>query len=161
MDTPKIQDYGLIGDGRSAALVSLGGSIDWLCWPRFDSPSLFGRLLDHTIGGSWSIAPVATAQIERRYIDRTNVLQTRFQTSSGTVLLTDFMPDASEEQKRTMLWPEQELVRRVECEQGEVEVQIHFDPRPDYARAKVQIRDAGALGLRLETARGLISLCSE
>jgi GH15 family glucan-1,4-alpha-glucosidase len=158
--TSKIQDYGIIGDGRSAALVSREGSIDWLCWPRFDSPSLFGRLLDRRIGGSWSIVPAEPAQIERRYIERTNVLQTRFHTKTGTVLLTDFMPAATEEQKGTMLWPEQELVRRVECEQGEVDIQTHFDPRPDYGRAKVRIRDAGVLGLRLETRSGLISLRS-
>jgi GH15 family glucan-1,4-alpha-glucosidase len=102
----KIQDYGIIGDGRSAALVSREGSIDWLCWPRFDSPSLFGRLLDRRIGGSWSIVPGEPAQIERRYIERTNVLQTRFNTNAGTILLTDFMPAASEEQNGTMLWPE-------------------------------------------------------
>jgi len=158
--TPKIQDYAVIGDGRSAALVSRDGSIDWLCWPRFDSPSLFGRLLDRCIGGSWHIAPPEPARTERRYIDGTNVLQTRFQTAAGVVVLTDFMPAASEEQKGRMLWPEHELVRQVECEQGEAEVQIHFDPRPDYGRGHVRIRDAGALGLHLEIESGLITLHS-
>jgi GH15 family glucan-1,4-alpha-glucosidase len=155
---PKIQDYAVIGDGRSAALVSRGGSIDWLCWPRFDSPSLFGGLLDRRVGGAWGIAPTGPARIERRYLDGTNVLQTRFHTAAGTVTLTDFMPAASEEEKGRTLWPEQELVRRVECEQGEVEVRVHFDPRPDYGRAAVRVRDAGALGLRLESGPGLVTL---
>src|SRR5687768_9089848 len=138
--TPKIQDYAVIGDGRSAALVSRDGSIDWLCWPRFDSPSLFGGLLDQQVGGAWSITPTEPAQVEHRYIDGTNVLQTRFRTPTGVLVLTDFMPAASEEDKRRLLWPEQELVRQVRCEQGEAEVQVHFDQRPDYGRARVTIR---------------------
>jgi GH15 family glucan-1,4-alpha-glucosidase len=156
--TQKIQDYAAIGDGRSAALVSRHGSIDWLCWPRFDSPSLFAALLDSQTGGSWSIVPVAPARIERRYIDGTNVLQTRFHTAGGSVVLTDFMPAISEEEKRRRLLPEHELVRRIECEQGEVEMLIDFNPRPDYARAKPVIRDAGALGLRIVMASSLITL---
>src|ERR671933_73228 len=97
--TPKIQDYAVIGDGRSAALVSRSGSLDWLCWPRFDSPSLFGGLLDPRIGGAWGIAPAGPARVERRYLDATNVLQTRFHTTTGSVALTDFMPVASEDEK--------------------------------------------------------------
>jgi GH15 family glucan-1,4-alpha-glucosidase len=159
--TPKIQDYAVIGDGRSAALVSRDGSIDWLCWPRFDSPSLFGGLLDHQVGGTWSITPTESARIERRYVDGTNVLQTRFHTSTGILVLTDFMPAASEEEKRRVLWPEQELVRQVACGQGEVEVQVHFDPRPDYGRARITIRDAGKLGLRIELGSCLITLQSD
>jgi GH15 family glucan-1,4-alpha-glucosidase len=114
----KIQDHAIIGDGRSAALVARDGTIDWLCWPRFDSPSLFGRLLDRNVGGSWRIAPVEPARFQRRYLDETNVLQTQCHTNRGTVSLTDFMPAATEEQKRTMLWPEHEIVRQIECEQG-------------------------------------------
>src|SRR5687768_817548 len=159
--TRKIQDYAAIGDGRSAALVSRDGSIDWLCWPRFDSPSIFGSLLDRNIGGSWRIAPTDAAHSERRYIDETNVLETRFHTAGGTVTLTDFMPAATEEQKRTMLWPEHELVRHVECDRGEAEIYIHFDPRPDYGRAKIRIRDLGILGLRLEMGAGVLTLRSD
>jgi len=155
---PKIQDYAIIGDGRSAALISRDGSIDWLCWPRFDSPSLFGAILDDRLGGSWRIGPVEPARGERRYIDGTNVLQTRFRTESGELTLTDFMPAASEEQKRRRLQPEHELLRLVECERGEVELEVHYDPRPDYGRAKVALHDAGALGLRLERGASLITL---
>lgn len=81
--TPKIQDYAVIGDGRSAALVSREGSIDWLCWPRFDSPSLCGSLLDWRVGGAWSVTPATPARAERCYIDGTNVLRTRFHTATG------------------------------------------------------------------------------
>jgi GH15 family glucan-1,4-alpha-glucosidase len=159
--TPKIQDYAVIGDGRSAALVSRDGSIDWLCWPRFDSPSLFGSLLDRRIGGSWSVAPTEPARTERRYIERTNVLETRFFTATGTVVLTDFMPVTSEENKRTMLWPEHELTRRLECEEGELQIQSYFQPRPDYGRANAAIHGLGKLGLRIEMGPALITLRSD
>ena len=155
---PKIQDYAVIGDGRSAALVSRGGSIDWLCWPRFDSPSLFGALLDRRAGGSWGIAPTGPAEVERRYLDGTNVLETRFRTETGTATLTDFMPAISEEDKRRLLLPEHELLRRAECDEGEVELLVRFDPRPDYGRAKIRIRDAGALGLRIDRGSQLVAL---
>src|SRR5829696_8761664 len=107
--TSKIQDYAITGDGRSAALVSRNGSIDWLCWPRFDSPSLFGAILDSELGGCWSIRPSGPARIERRYLEQTNVLETSFESSSGTLVVTDFMLAASEEEKRSMLLPECEL----------------------------------------------------
>jgi len=159
--TPKIQDYAVIGDGRSAALVSRDGSIDWLCWPQFDSPSFFGALLDRELGGSWSISPTAIERIERSYIDQTNVLQTRFFASTGIAVVTDFMPAASEEEKRRRLWPEHELVRRLECEAGEVEIQSYYNPRPDYGRAKTVIRESGKLGLRIELGPVLITLRSD
>lgn len=157
----KIQDYAIIGNGRSAALVSRDGSIDWLCWPRFDSPSLFAGLLDQKIGGSWKIHPLSSTEIKRYYIDGTNVLQTRFLTDSGILVITDFMSAFSEEDKERSLQPEQEIIRRVECEEGEVEFQVHFDPKPNYALENSAIKDAGRLGLRIEIGRQLITLRSE
>jgi GH15 family glucan-1,4-alpha-glucosidase len=158
---PKIQDYAAIGDGRSVALVSSGGSVDWLCWPRFDSPSLFARLLDPDVGGSWAVAPTEPARVERHYLDGTNVLRTRFETATGIATLTDFMPAASEEEKERRLWPEHELVRWVECESGKVEVEVRFDPRPDYGRARVTLHDAGPLGIRLELGSILLTLLGD
>jgi GH15 family glucan-1,4-alpha-glucosidase len=156
----KIQDYAIIGDGRSAALVSRNGSIDWLCWPRFDSPSLFGALLDAELGGSWSIGPLLPAQTERRYLDGTNILETRFCVAGGVVIVTDFMPAVSEEEKRRLPLPEHELLRRVTCESGECEVRVRFAPRSDYGRRKLVFRDAGPFGLRAERAATLIALQS-
>jgi GH15 family glucan-1,4-alpha-glucosidase len=156
--TPKIQDYAVIGNGRSAALISNRGSIDWLCWPRFDSASIFGAILDPNVGGAWSIRPTAEAEIDRRYIDNTNVLETRFRTASGTIMLTDFMPVTSEEHKRRQLWPEHEIIRQVRCENGEAEVEVDFNPRPDYGRIGPVIKDAGNLGLRIDIGTNLLSL---
>src|SRR5882762_5800965 len=99
MIAPRIHDYAVIGDGRSAALVSREGSIDWLCWPRFDSPSIFAALLDED-AGSWRISPSGRFQSERRYLPDTNVLETHFITERGTLRLTDWMPVASEADKR-------------------------------------------------------------
>jgi GH15 family glucan-1,4-alpha-glucosidase len=157
----KIGDYGVIGDGRSAALVSRSGSLDWLCWPRFDSPSLFAALLDSEAGGSWTIGPTDAARCDHSYVEGTNVLESRFVAGDGTATLTDFMPAASEEDKRHSLWPEQELVRRVRCESGEIEIEVRFDPRPDYGRAPVAMRDAGPLGYRLERGAELFTLRSD
>ena len=111
---PPIGDYALIGDGRSAALVSRDGSLDWLCWPRFDSPSIFAALLDTARGGRFRVRPTGTFRSERRYLPDTNVLETVFHTASGAVALRDLMPVVSEEDKRAALIPEHEVLREVE-----------------------------------------------
>jgi GH15 family glucan-1,4-alpha-glucosidase len=137
---PPIGDYAIIGDCRSAALVSRGGSIDWLCLPRFDSPSVFAALLDSAKGGRFRIAPTGSPTVDRRYLGRTNVLETTFTTTSGIVRLTDLLPVADEAVKARTLWPEHEVLRCVEVVAGEVEVQVEFEPRLDYARAATRIR---------------------
>ena len=91
MSATPIADHAIVSDCHSVALVDRGGSVEWLCWPRVDAASVFGRILDAD-GGHWSIAPSAAAgevRIERRYLDETMVLETTFTTSSGTVTLTD------------------------------------------------------------------------
>jgi len=88
-----IEDYALIGDCRGAALVGRDGSIDWLCWPRFDSDACFAALLGDSGHGRWQLAPVDTdARITRRYRPDTLILETRFETAEGAVTLVDFMP---------------------------------------------------------------------
>src|SRR5438105_3966642 len=101
----KISDYAVIGDSRCAALVSNSGSIDWLCLPNFDSPSVFNRLLDSVRGGYFSIRPIESFSARRHYIEGTNILVTEFQTESGCVRIYDFMPVLSEEEKRQILIP--------------------------------------------------------
>jgi GH15 family glucan-1,4-alpha-glucosidase len=88
-----IEDYGLIGDCETAALVSRAGSVDWLCWPRFDSGAVFAALLGGTDNGHWSIAPSdPTLRVSRRYRGNTLILETTFEMSEGSVTLVDFMP---------------------------------------------------------------------
>ena len=158
---PKIQEYATIGNARSAALISNRGSLDWLCWPRFDSASIFGAIVDPTSGGRWSICPESDSQTSRRYIDDTNVLETTFSIDSAKVVLTDFMPVTSEEEKKRRLWPEHEVIRQVTCKNGEMLVVVHFDPRPDYGRAIPSIKDAGKLGWRIDMGTSLLSLRSD
>jgi GH15 family glucan-1,4-alpha-glucosidase len=89
----RIEDYAMIGDCHSAALVGRDGSIDWLCWPRFDSAACFAALLGTSENGRWLIAPVsASPNVSRRYLDDTLILETEFQTETGTATLVDFMP---------------------------------------------------------------------
>lgn len=91
--TSRIEDYALIGDLNSAALVGRNGSIDWLCWPRFDSDACFAALLGKAEHGRWLIAPQdAAAKITRRYRPNTLILETRFETAEGAATLIDFMP---------------------------------------------------------------------
>jgi GH15 family glucan-1,4-alpha-glucosidase len=93
----KIEDYGLIGDCETAALVGRDGSIDWLCWPAFDSEACFAALLGTHKNGRWLIAPgEEVTQFSRRYWDNTLILETRFETASGIVAVIDFMPPRGE-----------------------------------------------------------------
>src|SRR6185312_1404736 len=91
----RIEDYAMIGDGRTGALVSRDGSIDWLCLPRFDSDACCAALMGRRENGFWLIAPCADAAIVRRYRPDTLILETDFATPSGVVRLTDCMPEAT------------------------------------------------------------------
>lgn len=137
-----IADYAVIGCTRSMALISRGGSIDWLCWPRFDSASIFGRTLDAEKGGFFAIRPSIAHEATRRYLDGTNVIETTFTTESGVSRLLDLMPVMTEEEKRKRLSPFRQLLRRVEVVEGEVPIEIIYAPRPDYARItpKLEVR---------------------
>jgi GH15 family glucan-1,4-alpha-glucosidase len=155
-----IQDYGIIGDCRAAALVSRDGSIDWLCWPRFDKPAIFAALLDHRLGGHWQISPPRAHTIRRQYLPETNLLQTSFETPSGVAVLTDLMPVDFDHSGPSGLRPDHEILRRVVGTAGEIEMEISFFPRANYGRDPVRIIDAGKKGLRIEVGRGVYWLRS-
>ena len=146
--------YGLIGDCRSAALVGVDGSIDWLCLPRFDDEAVFGRILDARKGGSWQLRPAGRHRVHQRYRDRTNVLDTVFSTGKGVVVVTDFMPiDEHNVLQHARPHNNPRVIRLVECLAGEVTMRHRFDPAPDFARAPAKLTIEG--GQLHADARGL------
>jgi alpha,alpha-trehalase len=133
MDSLPISDYALLSDCRSAALVSRDGSVDWLCFPRFDSPSVFCRLLDPG-GGQFAIRPAGAFRAHRRYVDETMVLETTFTTSHGKAVLTDAMAfGRSERGHRLGKGSPGVLIRRLVCTEGEIDALVDYAPRPEYA----------------------------
>jgi GH15 family glucan-1,4-alpha-glucosidase len=153
---PAIGDYAVIGDCRSAALISRDGSLDWLCLPRFDSPAFFSAILDRRAGGCFWVRPSGEYQSSRRYVGDTNVLETTFRTASGTLRLVDLMPVTDEAAKRRELWPNHQVLRQVDCLDGEIDVEVLCDPRPDYGRTVPRPQDRGAFGFRFHQASGLL-----
>jgi GH15 family glucan-1,4-alpha-glucosidase len=158
---PPIGDFALIGDCRSAALISRAGSIDWLCWPRFDSPSIFAAVLDVKQGGRFAIRPTGAFRVERRYLPETNILETTFHAGDGACVLRDLMPVASEEEKRAELGPPHEVLREVEGLAGEVEIEVIYEPRPQYGAVTPRLTERGALGIWLECRPFALILRSE
>lgn len=135
-DDLPIDGRGLIGDGQTAALVRADGAIDWACFPRFDSPSVFGAILDHERGGRTSITPVERPfESLQRYDPNTNVLETLFTVpGQGVVRIVDSMPWLDD--PRASL---HEIHRRMEVREGTVDLRVVFDPRFDYGRAQTTI----------------------
>jgi pentatricopeptide repeat protein len=156
-----IADYAMIGDTRSAALISRHGSIDWLCWPRFDCASFFGRILDRERGGFFEIQPAIAFEAKRRYVEETNVLETTFTTAAGVVRLTDLMPVMREEEKRNRMTPFRQLLRRVEVLEGAVPLVARFSPRPNYGRESPALRSRVRGVIFCETGPNVLHLRSD
>src|SRR6188508_917374 len=147
----RIEDYAMIGDCRTAALVSRDGSVDWLCLPRFDSGACFAALLGTEQHGRWLLAPESEPRrVERRYRPGTLILETDFDTAEGAVRITDFMPPRLENPR---------IVRIVEGLRGRVQMRMQLVVRFDYGssvpwvrrRGRVLSAIAGPDGLALET----------
>jgi len=126
-----IEDYAVIGDGRTIALVAGDGAIDWLCLPNFDSPSTFAAILDSARGGSFTLQPAVPFQSTRRYLPQTNVLETTFTTEQGSVRVVDAMTLPNDR-----LDPMRELVRSIEGISGRVAMRWCCKPRFDYGGAE-------------------------
>ncbi len=131
--------HGAIGDGFTCALIGIDGSVDWLCLPRFDSPSVFCALLDPRRGGRFRVSPAAaTYQSLQAYDTSTNVLQTLFrEPDHGVVVLTDYMPWNGDPRSAF-----HELHRLLEVREGSLEMEVVFDPRFDYGRGETRVEPA-------------------
>ncbi len=144
MSYQPIEDYGIIGNMRTVALVGMNGSIDWLCFPNFDSPSVFARVLDDKKGGHFSIGPTNTDRMtpKRFYWPDTNVLVTRFLSPEGVAEIIDFMPVSSS----VVPFEEHPIIRFVRVARGEMSFRLECKPAFDYAREEhsVEVHSGGA-----------------
>lgn len=136
-----ISGYGLIGNCRSAALVGRDGSIDWLCFPRFDSASVFAALLDAGNGGRFAIIPLGPYTAMQQYVGNTNILETAFRTDGGVCTVRDCMPLYQGTNGEPV--ERHEVIRAIRCEAGEIALSLDYMPRPDYARAPVSLSAEG------------------
>lgn len=128
-----IEDYAIIGDLHTVALVGLNGSIDFMCFPHLDSPSIFARILDYDHGGYFQIRPLIEGYQEKQlYLPDTNILLTRFLSDEGVAEVSDFMPVESSD-------PHHELVRRAKTVAGEMEFEVICKPAFDYGRASHKV----------------------
>jgi GH15 family glucan-1,4-alpha-glucosidase len=145
VSAPPIADHGLIGDLQTAALVATDGTLDWFCCPRFDSPSVFARLLDHGRGGHFCITPEREACVVKQlYFPGTAILVTRFMADDGVAEVSDFMPIPDRPEVATN---RHRIVRLVRGVRGEMALNFHCAPRFDYARGQhaVVITEHGAV----------------
>src|SRR5215470_2004986 len=130
-----IEDYGIIGDCETVALVGRSGSIDWLCWPRFDSDACFAALLGTPANGRWLLSPAsAVKNTSRKYRDHTLILETRFETADGAVTVIDFMPPRS---------GHSDLIRIVRGESGQVRMAMELTIRFDYGLSVPWVSSVG------------------
>jgi len=148
-----IENYGIIGDMHSVALVGMNGSIDWFCFPHFDSPSVFARILDDRIGGYFQIAPLDSAKSKQLYWPATNVLITRFLSSDGVGEVTDYMPVGAGRDQHGY----HEIIRRVSVVRGSLNFRVDCQPAFNYARDRhhTDLMDAGACFRASELQLGL------
>jgi GH15 family glucan-1,4-alpha-glucosidase len=144
----KIKEYSIIGNCRSAALVSKNGSIDWCCFPEFHSPAIFSGLLDQDKAGHFSIAPIERYESVQHYIDDTNVLETIFTCEQGKAKLTDAFVVLSEEDKTQTLFPDHEIIRIVQSISGIVRFRMDYEPKIFYGKQPVHFRDNKKLGIK-------------
>jgi len=143
MNYPAIEDHALIGDMQTAALVATDGTVDFMCLPRFDSPTIFASLLDQRNGGRFTLAPAGQHVTKQMYLPNTAVLVTRYLSEGGVAEVIDFMPV----EKPGIATDKHRLVRMVRGIRGKMTLQARVEPRFDYARSahKTHISEAGVV----------------
>jgi GH15 family glucan-1,4-alpha-glucosidase len=157
MSIKNIADYGIIGDLHTVALVGIDGSIDWCCLPRFDSPSLFGAILDHKVGGHFKIAPISKGNTRQMYLPETNILLTRFLQQDGVGELTDFMPVESDEAGYRPR--RHQIIRMLSVIRGTVTFRLECSPAFNFGRDPhvIENRPKGVIFQSGNESVGLIS----
>ena len=141
-----IEEYGVVGNLETVALVAPNGSVDWFPFPHVEGASILAAILDPDLGGYFQIVPSGSFEGSQEYVDRTNVLETRFETDDGEATVTDFLPPAGKVDH-----PKKVLYRKVECSSRRVDVDIEYEPRFDYARVDPSF-EATDRGVRAEGA---------
>ena len=134
-----LEEYGIVGNLETTALVGRDGSIDWCCFPHVESPSVFARILDADRGGYFTITPAESFEAKQTYRERTNVLETQFETDDGRATVTDFMPIPGE----TVAEDHRAIYRRLTGDNGEVDLVAEFAPRFDYAETVPTVESTG------------------
>ena len=129
-------NYGVVGNCRTAALVSARGTIEWMCLPDFDSPSVFASLLDRRKGGCFGFDVAEEYRISQAYIPHTNILATTFSAAEGEFVILDFMPCYRSRRDEHYMPPE--LYRYVRWVRGRPRLRVHYAPAPDYARGRTE-----------------------
>ena len=156
---PAIDDYAIVGDCKTAALVARSGAVEWLCLPDFDSPSWFAAILDRRRGGSFTLRPGAACVCSRRYAPDTAVLETTFSTSTGCVRVIDFMSIGDGNHPwATEIVPQRELIRIVQGLDGSVDMMTIVEPRPDYGRRVAAFTVRKGLGWVVEGPGALMTI---
>lgn len=154
-----IEDYALIGDCRTGALIARDGSIEWLCFPDFHSPSVFCSILDRKKGGCLRTTLAPTLSSKRRYVDDTNILETELAGPEGRIRIIDFMPVTNRD--AATLQPERELLRIIEAVEGSPTVEVEYCPAPAYGKDRIRIRGRGRIGWTVGNAASLYLLRSD
>ncbi len=150
-----IEDHAAIGDCRSAALISRNGAVNWLCWPSFGADAVFGAILDTTSGGFFEVTAEGATEVDRRYVEGTNVLETDYTTPTGRLRVTDSLTLGAD--SLDGLEAERELLRIVECVDGTATMRVTYAPRPGFARRLPKLRASGRSVVH-RTSRKLLSL---
>ena len=148
-----IEEHGIVGDLHTAALIGVDGTIDWLCLPRFDSPSVFASILDDEKGGHFRLSSLSYTRNQQIYLPDTNVLLTRFLSPEGVAELLDFMPIQDKLDKR------HSLIRCVQVTRGWMDFEVECRPAFDYARRKheISVSKTGAVFASTGMSLGLTS----
>ncbi|MBU1854880.1 MAG: glycoside hydrolase family 15 protein, partial [Nanoarchaeota archaeon] len=128
-------DYGIIGNCKTCALVKKDTSIDWFCFPKFNSPSIFAKILDKDIGGTFKISPIGRYKLSQSYIKHTNVLETVFQSAKNEFVVYDFFPRYHKilSGRKSKLYKQNRIIRIVKPIKGNPKIKVHYEPKLNYA----------------------------